>query len=80
MNKLDELSRQILALLPAGSEQLREDLHKNVHAALASALQRMDLVTREEFDVQAQVLARTRIKLEALEEIVGKMEANTRPE
>ena len=75
VNKLDELSRQILALLPTGTEQLREDLNKNVRALLGSALERMDLVTREEFDVQTELLSRTRIKVEELEESVSHLEA-----
>jgi len=77
VNKLDELSRQILALLPTGTEQLREDLNKNVRALLGSALERMDLVTREEFDVQAELLIRTRLKVEELEESVSRLEASS---
>ena len=49
--------------LPGGFAQ---DVEKNLRAALSAALARLDLVTREEFDVQAQVLARTRERLEAL--------------
>jgi len=55
------------------------DIDKNVRAALASALGRLDLVTREEFDIQKQVLARTREKLEALEMRVAELETRSAP-
>jgi magnesium chelatase family protein len=61
---LDEMSARVSSLLaatPAG------DIEKNLRAALAGAFAKLDLVTREEFDVQREVLARTRAKLEALE-------------
>ena len=72
--RLDELVQRVSEALPPGVEQLHQDLRKNVHAALGAALARMDLVTREEFDVQAAVLARTREKLEALEQAVSRLE------
>lgn len=52
-----------------------KDLEKNVKAMLTQGFSRLDLVTREEFDIQAQVLARTRAKLEALEGRVAELEA-----
>lgn len=52
-----------------------KDLEKNVRAALTQGFSRLDLVTREEFDIQAQVLAKTRAKLEALESRVAELEA-----
>jgi hypothetical protein len=51
------------------------DIEKNVRALLAQGFAKLDLVTREEFDVQAQVLARTREKLAALEARVTELEA-----
>lgn len=51
-----------------------KDLEKNVRALLVQGFQKMDLVTREEFDIQAQVLAKTRAKLEALEAKVAALE------
>ena len=57
--------------LPGGFAQ---DMEKNLRAALTAALGRLDLVTREEFDVQSQVLARTRAKLETLEKLVAELE------
>ena len=57
--------------LPGGFAQ---DVEKNLRAALTAALTRLDLVTREEFEVQSQVLARTRARLEALEKQVVELE------
>jgi hypothetical protein len=53
---------------------LAEDVEKNLRAALAGALSRLNLVTREELEVQAAVLARTRARLEALEKQVTELE------
>lgn len=52
-----------------------KDIEKNVKAMLSQGFSKLDLVTREEFDVQAQVLAKTRAKLEALETRVAELEA-----
>jgi hypothetical protein len=73
---LDALVTKIAEGLPAGFGQLHEDLRNNLHAAVSAALARMDLVTREEFDVQSAVLARTREKLTALEAKVSALERN----
>jgi len=53
---------------------LAQDVEKNLRAALSAALKRLDLVTREELDIQMQVLARTRERLEALEKQVTELE------
>jgi BMFP domain-containing protein YqiC len=53
---------------------LAEDVEKNLRAALAGALSRLNLVTREELEVQTAVLARTRARLEALEKQVTELE------
>lgn len=71
---LDELSRRLAAAVPPGAQALRDDLEKNFNAVLKANLERLDLVTREDFEVQAQVLARTREKLEALEQRVAELE------
>ncbi|MBP0599064.1 accessory factor UbiK family protein [Herbaspirillum sp. LeCh32-8] len=52
-----------------------KDIEKNVKAMLSQGFAKLDLVTREEFDVQAQVLAKTRARLEALEARVAELEA-----
>ena len=71
---LDELLSRISAALPDGLQDLKNDTGKNLHAALRAALGKMNLVTREEFDIQQAVLARTRAKLDALEEKVAEWE------
>jgi BMFP domain-containing protein YqiC len=71
---LEELTRRVYDALPEGIERLQEDVKKNVRAALEAALARMDLITREEFEVQSAVLARTREKIDALEKTVARLE------
>lgn len=71
---LDALVARIAEGLPAGFGQVHEDLRNNLRAAVSAALARMDLVSREEFDVQSAVLARTREKLTALEAQVAELE------
>jgi len=62
-------------LSEAASKSPAKDIEKNMRALLAQGFAKLDLVTREEFDVQAQVLARTREKLVALEARVAELEA-----
>jgi len=71
---LDTLVARIAEGLPTGFGKVQEDLRNNLRAAVSAALTRMDLVSREEFDVQAAVLARTREKLTALEDKVAELE------
>lgn len=73
---LNDLAQKIANLLPADLAALKQDLEKNIRAMLQSTFQKLDLVTREEFDVQTAVLARTREKLEALEKRLQEMEKN----
>ena len=75
---LDDICKRILNALPPDLEQLTEDARKNARSAMSAALARADLVTREEFDVQSAVLARTREKLEALEQTVTALESELR--
>ncbi len=72
--QLDSLLDQITSALPDGWQDLRGDLERNLHAALRSALTKLDLVTREEFEIQREVLARTRAKCDALAEQVAELE------
>lgn len=72
---LDELMRAVTRVLPNAPE----DLERNLRAALAGVCQRWDLVTREELDVQEAVLARTREKLERLEQQVSVLERKLTP-
>jgi BMFP domain-containing protein YqiC len=71
---IDDLARQISNLVPSGVKDLQADVEKNIHTLLQGAFAKLDLVTREEFDVQSKVLARTRAKLEELERQVAELE------
>jgi ubiquinone biosynthesis accessory factor UbiK len=73
---IEDLARRLSAAVPQGLSDMRRDLEDNFKAVLQSALARMDLVTRQEFDVQAGVLRRTREKLEALEAKIAELERN----
>ncbi|CAN5676991.1 accessory factor UbiK family protein [soil metagenome] len=80
LNHIDDLARRLSGLVPPGlrgesSQELREELQENFKSVLQSGLSRLDLVTREEFEVQRAVLLRTREKLEALERQVAGLEA-----
>ena len=71
---LDDLSRRLADHLPSGLRALQQDLDAQLRYALERALSRLDLVTREEFEVQQSVLLRTRQKLEALEARLAELE------
>ena len=72
--KIEEVVQSMSKALPPGLVQMQEDAEKNIRSALTATFTKLDLVTREEFDVQAQVLLRTREKLEALERRVAELE------
>lgn len=72
---IDEIARRVLDTLPRGLVDADADLRRNLRAAMSGVLSRMDLVTREEFDAQSRVLARTREKLESLQRRVDALEA-----
>ena len=76
--QLDDLARRLSSLVPPGLREGREELQQNFKSVLQSGLGRLDLVTREEFDVQRAVLLRTREKLEQLEREVQALETATR--
>ena len=69
---LNDISDKVGSLIANSPLQ---DVEKNVKAVLGTAFAKLDLVTREEFDVQKEVLARTRAKLEALEARIAELEA-----
>lgn len=73
-NPLDDIAERLGQVLPEGAREMRADFEHNARTVLQSALARMELVTREEFDVQADVLARTRERLEAMEARVAELE------
>lgn len=72
--KLEEVVQAISKVMPASFTEMQDDVEKNIRAALSATFAKLDLVTREEFDVQTQVLHRTRSKLEALEQRVAELE------
>jgi len=72
---IDDIASRLAGAIPPGLSNLKDDLEKSFHAILQGALSKLDLVTREEFEVQKAVLAKTRSKLEALERRVADIEA-----
>jgi len=76
---LDDLAQRLSGSLPKGLQALQEDINRNLRASLEGGLAKLDLVTREEFDVQAAVLTRTREKLERLEAHVAELEQQSEP-
>ena len=74
---IEELTQQLEDGLPSGLGLMRDDINAIVKAAMASTLSRLELVTREEFDVQTAVLLRSREKLEALAAQLKELEQKT---
>jgi BMFP domain-containing protein YqiC len=72
---LDDLARRLSESVPPGLASVRSELEQNFRAVLQSGLSRLDLVTRQEFDVQAGVLRRTRERLESLQARIEALEA-----
>ena len=72
---LDDLARRLSGLVPPGMREGRDELQQNFKAVLQAGLSRMDLVTREEFEVQRAVLRQTRTRVEALQRTVAELEA-----
>ena len=70
----DDLAKRFAQSAPPGLRQLQGEVEKNFRATLQATFAKLDLVTREEFDVQQAVLARTRAKLEGLEKQVADLE------
>jgi BMFP domain-containing protein YqiC len=71
---LEELARKLADAVPPGLAALRSDLEQNFKAVLQSGLAKLDLVTRQEFDIQAAVLRRSRERLEELEKRIAALE------
>ncbi|WP_269792368.1 accessory factor UbiK family protein [Stenotrophomonas sp. Iso1] len=77
LKHIDELARRLSDLVPQGLRDSREELQATFKTALQAGLTKLDLVTREEFEVQRAVLLRTREKLDALEQAVTTLENRT---
>ena len=71
---IEELTKRLGGALPPEANVLKEDMENNIRSVLHAAFSKMDLVTREEFEVQAQVLQRSRQKLEQMEKQVAELE------
>ena len=75
LSQIDDLARRLSGLVPPALREGREEMHENFKAALQAGLNKLDLMTREEFDVQRAVLARTRSQLDELRVLVEQLEA-----
>ena len=73
-NTFDDLAKKITGLLPGNIQQVQQDLESSIKALLQSSLTKMNLVSREEFDVQSALLARTREKLDQMEKQLAELE------
>ena len=74
LKNIEAIAERIAGLLPEDARVLRDEFKSNLRPLLEAALNRMDLVTRDEFDAQTRVLERTRTKLEQLEREIGRLE------
>ena len=72
---IDALARRLSSLVPGSVREGRDELQQNFKSVLQTGLAKLDLVTREEFDVQRAVLLRTRDKLNELQRAVDRLEA-----
>ena len=78
--KLEEIAKQIHNALPPGIRSMGEEVEKKTRQVLQAQLNKLDLVSREEFDVQTQVLLRTREKIALLEQRLTELENRNAPE
>ncbi len=74
---LDDLAKKITGLLPGNFQSVQHDLESSIKTLLQNSLSKMNLVSREEFDVQAALLSRTREKLDQLEKQLSELEKNS---
>jgi len=75
--KIEEIAQQVTDVIPDGLKNLANDFEDKTKTVLQRKLSQLDVVTREEFDVQTQVLIKTRAKLAELENRLAELEANT---
>ncbi|AKQ34018.1 accessory factor UbiK family protein [Candidatus Coxiella mudrowiae] len=75
---INDIVTYLLGSIPPGIKNLPKDLERNFKSILQQSFSKLDLVTREEFDIQMKVLARTRAKLQALEEKLNELERHQR--
>ena len=72
---LDDITRRLSGAMPESVKAAQDDLEKNIRAAAQSVFAKLDLVSRDEFDVQTKVLARSRAKVDQLEKQLAALEA-----
>ncbi len=75
--KIEQLARQVHDAIPKGIRDFGDDMEKKIRQILTNQLSKLQLVNREEFDVQTQVLQRTREKLTALEARIATLESRS---
>ncbi len=74
LNFLNDLTKKLCNALPPSLQTMKKDVEKNLHGVLQSTFAKLDLVTREEFDTQTKVLARSRKRIEMLEAKIKELE------
>lgn len=70
---IDEITKKIIEALPIDVHAVEDDMRQKIHMILQATFAKLDMVSREEFDVQTQVLAKTREKVETLEKQVQEL-------
>jgi len=78
-NALDDLARRLADAVPESVRSFGRDLEGNFKAVLQAQLSKLDLVNRQEFDVQAELLARTQAQIATLEARLKELEAKSQP-
>lgn len=71
---LNDISKKLCDALPPSAQKLKKDIEKNFHVILKATFSKLDLVTRDEFNAQTKVLARSRKKIESLESRITELE------
>jgi BMFP domain-containing protein YqiC len=74
--EFQELAQKLIALLPPSLQTIEQDIHQQIKDLLQASFTRMNVLTREEFDVQVKVLARTREKVDALQQQLDELLKN----
>lgn len=77
--KFEEIAKQVLDKLPSDLGKIKEDVEKNLKSALQATFSRLELVSREEFDIQSELLSRTRALVEELEKKIDALEQARKP-
>ena len=71
---LDDFAKRLAEVVPQSARDLHQDIEKNLRAVITGTFNKLNLVTREEFEIQQNVLQRTRSKVEKLEEQIAELE------